>query len=365
MAGLRRSVSSEEIYDALIDDESLAILPQRLASAHGARSALIHWVYTDATADILAHSRYFSDEQLGTYAAQFAALDPWIEASSQRQTANVAMNLEELVPVLTFTRTTFYNDYVRAMGDDTCRCMGLRIQNEFGSGFVALQRGRSQPGFEADAVAGLQISAAHLRRMLSLRGRLASAERRHAGTAAMLDALGQAAILVTSTGRVVHCNDAGAELLNSPGAMVLARDVLCALNPSADRRFKNAVALAAAPADAQATAVNIPRRSGGFLALSLAPILVEGRRYVLILANDPGRQDTSLSLRLRELYHLSSTEAQLAVMLGNGKSLAAIAEERGVALSTVQTQIKTILAKLDVGRQADIVGIVQSLPRLR
>lgn len=365
MAKRIEAVAAEEIYDALVDDESLAALPQRLAAAYGARSSLIHWVYADGTADIIAHSRYFSDEQLATYAVQFAAEDPWIEASARAQTANIAMDLEELVPVASFTRTSFYNDYVREMGDDTCRCMGLRIENSFGSGFVALQRGRSEPGFDPENVSALQGSAPHLRRMLSLRGRLCTLQRQQAGTAAMLDALGQAAILVTSKGAIIHLNAAAAELLNSSAGLVDTGGVLCAASPSVDGRLKNAIARASAPAEMAATALNIPRRRGGQLALSLTPILLEGRRHVLILARDDGWKDASLETRLRDLYRLSATEARLAVMLANGADLATIAEERGVALGTIRVQVKAIMAKLDCGRQASIVSLVKNLPPLR
>jgi len=141
---LRKLIAVEQIYDAAFDDEALQGLAVDLATTLGARSALIHWIHDDGAAQVLAHSGYFTDDQLALYGREFAAIDPWVGATAAPEHANRVSDLEALVPTKVFTATDFYNDYVRTMGDDTARCVGVRLQNGHGSGFIALQRGLSE-----------------------------------------------------------------------------------------------------------------------------------------------------------------------------------------------------------------------------
>ena len=55
-------LSQDLIYEAILDDEAFAELPQALASAAGGRSALLHWRHIHGGDEVLVHSRYFSDD---------------------------------------------------------------------------------------------------------------------------------------------------------------------------------------------------------------------------------------------------------------------------------------------------------------
>jgi DNA-binding CsgD family transcriptional regulator len=52
------------------------------------------------------------------------------------------------------------------------------------------------------------------------------------------------------------------------------------------------------------------------------------------------------------------------MMLAEGSDPAEIADLRGVAIGTVRHQIKSIAAKMECRRQADIVRLVTTLPAL-
>ena len=173
-----KELAVDQIYDAAFDDESLQELAVDLGSELGARSSLIHWIHSDGSTDVLAHSGYFNDEQLGLYAQQFAARDPWVAAVAGFPFSNQVHDLESLVPTAAFTASDFYNDYIRAIGDDTGRCLGVRLQSRHGSGFIALQRGLRQSRFDTGNVAKLQQYSGHLLRMLAIRGKLLAAQRR-------------------------------------------------------------------------------------------------------------------------------------------------------------------------------------------
>jgi DNA-binding CsgD family transcriptional regulator len=363
---LRKVIAVEQIYDAAFDDEALRGLAVDLAATLDARSALIHWIHEDGSADVLAHSGYFSDEQLALYGREFAAIDPWVGATAAPERANRVIDLESLVPVTVFAASDFYNEYVRSMGDDTGRCIGVRLQNGHGSGFIALQRGISQPGFEPTTVARLQHYSGHLMRMLAMRGRLITAERNSSELDAMVAALGQPAILVDAAVRVKQANRAAEWLLRSDRCLEQRSGMLRVHDRNAERALQTAVLSAVNDANSGVGAVALSGSAGRRLDLSITGVGgATGIRLALILISDPLASDDTRVRRLRELYGLSAGEACLAVMLAEGLTPSDIAEQRRVAIGTVRVQIKQIAFKLGCHRQSEIVRVVSSLPLLR
>ena len=65
----------------------------------------------------------------------------------------------------------------QADGDDTFHALGATMLNARGSGTLGLHRGRGQGDFGADNCKQLDTVVIHLRRMLSMRSKLAAANR--------------------------------------------------------------------------------------------------------------------------------------------------------------------------------------------
>lgn len=358
-------VAVEEIYDAAFDDDSFAQLASKLAESFGARSVLMHWIHRDGATDILTHSGYFTDDQLGLYARDFAQLDPWVEASARAQSANFAQNLEELVPLPQFLGSTFYNEYVRGIGDDTCRCLGVRLQSEFGSGYIALQRGLKQEAFDDPAVSQLGRSFPAVSRLLSLRGMFAATRHRERTLTAALDAMGHPVWLVDQTLRLHHANAAAEGILAEGHALRLQGGRLTAAADTGAALLQSAVGRALAPSGAEASAVALAWDTGRQLHLSVTPIAPGGgTRLAMLIAAQPVTGDASREGRLRTFFRLSRAEAELAVLLAEGNSPAEIAVRRGVSLATVRVQLKSIAGKLGCNRQSEVVRMVASLPVL-
>lgn len=64
---------------------------------------------------------------------------------------------------------------------------------------------------------------------------------------------------------------------------------------------------------------------------------------------------------LGSAYRLTAAETEIALRLAQGESALQIAQSRGVSIGTVRSQIKTILSKLGVSRQAELVARVARL----
>lgn len=72
-----------------------------------------------------------------------------------------------------------------------------------------------------------------------------------------------------------------------------------------------------------------------------------------------GRSTRRLSeASLRSRFHLTPAEAQIALGIAGGETLAAIAKARGASVSTARTQLKCVFAKTGTHRQAELVALL-------
>jgi DNA-binding CsgD family transcriptional regulator len=61
---------------------------------------------------------------------------------------------------------------------------------------------------------------------------------------------------------------------------------------------------------------------------------------------------------LHQLFGLTAAETRIAIELVRGRGIKEIAAALHVAEGTIRTQLKSILAKTDTHRQADLVGLL-------
>jgi DNA-binding NarL/FixJ family response regulator len=58
---------------------------------------------------------------------------------------------------------------------------------------------------------------------------------------------------------------------------------------------------------------------------------------------------------LKEVYNLTTSEAQLALALTNGLSLQKYADSKSASIQTVRSQLKNVFNKVQVNSQTDLV----------
>lgn len=81
------------------------------------------------------------------------------------------------------------------------------------------------------------------------------------------------------------------------------------------------------------------------------------RRALLILCDPEHRSEPSQDL-LMQAFEFTSAEARVARQLACGESLEEIAQQHGVALGTVRSQVKAIFAKAGTRRQVELVALL-------
>jgi CheY-like chemotaxis protein/DNA-binding CsgD family transcriptional regulator len=83
-------------------------------------------------------------------------------------------------------------------------------------------------------------------------------------------------------------------------------------------------------------------------------------RVTILLPGLPGAQPAMPGI-LQGLFDLTPAERLLATEIGAGANLADVAKSRGVTLSTVRCQLKSVFGKMGVTRQSDLVRALLTL----
>ena len=119
--------------------------------------------------------------------------------------------------------------------------------------------------------------------------------------------------------------------------------------------------------DPAGTPLRLRGTSGGEVHAFVVPVPagthhIEKAVVAMMFVADPESTLPNFPEKLRQIYHLSPTEAQLAEALVNGRSLKQFAVERGTSLNTVRTQLRSLAAKVGAKRQVDVVRCILTGP---
>lgn len=355
-------VRTEEIYEAATDQGQFERLSARFAEGLGARSGVIHWRDASQDEEEISYSGYFSASQMAVFGEHFANEDVWSGAIKAACTSNRTWNCGELVSPRAYEGSRIYNEWIRPMGDDTFHCLGgvLRmgaIVAEFG-----FHRGRGQAAFDAADVRALDGHLDHLRQLITIRHRIRAGARAQASLAAVQDALAYGIFTMTTDGRIVHHNQGAEAILQRGDGLVVRAGRLHAVS-SLDEKALAAALERAGSSHAPAGALLIPRKGGGHYEMSLVSSWVGTRRQIDAFVHDRDCRDATLPGRLRTLFHLTATEAEVAVAL-EAMSVSEIAAVRGTTVETIRSQVKSVSGKLGCSRQSEIVAVICNLPKL-
>ena len=180
----------------------------------------------------------------------------------------------------------------------------------------------------------------------------------------LLDRISCGAVLLDHDARVAGFNDTAQahlqELCGGHGQPTegggWARDLLRQLEQSA--AFRRGLPVPTRP---------VPKRKGRPLVAymwSFPWSEDDGPKPVLILIDLDRRSEPGEAL-LRQLFGLTGAEAKLAARMAGGRSLEDLAGELGVTMGTARAQLRSIFAKTQTNRQAELVALLNRAGLLR
>ena len=358
----RRIISN--IYDAALMPDLWPAALQSIMDAVGAVGAgYCVWNRQTGRAEQLSLLGPLVDTG-AQYVSYYQALDPHL-AMVEAAPPGSWVRLSESLPRTVLRSSEWYNDFLLKAGIDDA--ISVRL---FDSGSRSVMFGMSlkldQAPLGAADIAALQELLGPLGKAARLHTELLSLGWRSSVALQALDQLAAGVVVTDGAGRVIELNQLAERIVRSDDGLMIRNGRLDALGVSERETLAKLIAAAAAPDGAAMGRMRVGRR-GGRLAylLTVAPLGAEltvyERPLAMILVADPDELSPSES-DLAQLFDLSPAESRLAAALMTGKKLSEIAIASGVRITTLRTQLSSILHKVGVDRQADLVRVLSTIP---
>ena len=204
----------------------------------------------------------------------------------------------------------------------------------------------------------------------AVRMQQAMARRGAAMTVDAFDAIGVAAFLIDRHGAVAALSAAAEAIVGEGGALRLRRGRLGATRRDADAPMQAALAQALNGTAMQQHWIAAAGDGEGGSGLLCEMFRLPRREWdfgfdprVLVVARRAADIPMMRIAPLRAALGLTGAEAAIALRLANGEAREEIAATRGTSAQTLGTQIKSILRKSDVAREAELTALVNRLLR--
>ena len=179
------------------------------------------------------------------------------------------------------------------------------------------------------------------------------------------------AFLCGRNGDVQALTTSAEEILRGEHGLSLRNRFLHAFQDDDDKALNDAIVKAARgliqPGAPTITTVTVRGADGAapivLDVMSLPSLALEfsSAPRVVVVARGSRGDDARRAAMLQGVYGFTSAETDIALQLARGLSTEAIAQQRKVAVGTVRAQIKSVLAKLGVSRQVELVARLNEL----
>lgn len=292
--------------------------------------------------------------------------NPWQRAMPAVPTGSVT-TLERLVPSDELLRTDFYQDHIRPLGV-LHGLVGMLDRKGAQASTLCAWREARAPVFEDGETQLVRILLPHLRRAVRIADALRRGDETLRAVQGALDRLDLGVLVCDPEGRVLAKNELGEALLRRGDALQLRGGALRARTPAATRTLKARLAEASGTGHRipRAGAVVLAREDASAVHLLATPLaqasLPSGLRpagataALFVRPPEPWRP---LDRRvLRQLYGLTPTEARVAALLAEGRTLRQVAEALEVRITTARAHLGAVFDKTGTRRQAELVRLL-------
>jgi len=310
----------------------------------------------------------FFDLQVGAdYANYYIAIDP------RRDILRDTIVHEWLCCHHTFNqnfvgRNEFYQDFFIQVGARYAM-VALVDDNEDYQSIIGVSRAVGQQPFDHAEQLAAQRFSGHLQRALRLQKHTQSLHTKAELGARAIDAMALSMLIVDGKGDILYLNSGAERLLNSRGSGLTCKTGrLFTTHPPNKNRLAALIAAATGyPAVGGAMFLGGEEtRQVIVTPLPAASSFAQDWQtpLALVLVIEAGKNLTTLQL-LGKLYDLSPAELRVASALLAGKSPEKYAQEAGVTLNTVRSQLKNLFRKTGTCRQSELVAVLSRVPRLQ
>ena len=362
------------LHEAALDDALWPVASGRIDEACGLRGNALVMARGQSQVDLdilfarICHHGDRDEDWERTYFGDYYPLDERVPRLTQLRDSDL-VRIGDLYTEHERKSSATYNEPLARAGYQNG--LNVRLDGPQGASiYWVLADSTRRGGWGSRQIKVIESLLPHLRHFLQVRHALGGAQALSDTLSGLLDDSRLGVIQLDRRGRVIEANDCARRLLRRGHGLFERGGNLHARALADDTRLQGLVADA------------LPRfgrqGSGGGVTVSRWPSRLRqavhalpvtcrekdfgiGRVAVLVLVVEPGspvRLDAEL---VASVLGLTKTESQVAVALATGKTVSAIAKERGQKVSTTRYHVKEIHAKLGLSRQPDLIRLLLTL----
>jgi DNA-binding CsgD family transcriptional regulator len=355
------------IFDAALDERLVPAALQAVAEYVGVAGAA-YLIVNRLTSQVSSATRWgFSTNcDVRDYLTHYGKIDPFRPVQEAAATGSLA-RLTESIPQRVLRHDEWYNDYLLKRGVRDVLDTKL---HESPTHMVIIGLHCAVDSADPDPwdLGAVQALIPSLCKAASLHLGLIDIGYRSAIMRGGLDHVAAGVMFADKDGRIIETNHAAERILRLGDGLTFRNGKICARRSF--ETTKLAELIAQATADRPSAGCLLVGRDGGRPAyvVRVAPVGPDLAEHVppmaMILVSAPDENRISEG-ELAELYGLSPAESRLAVALAFGKRLSELVGEFGVQITTLRTQLSSILKKCEVERQSDLVRLISNIPVVR
>ncbi len=356
---------ADEFYNAAVDSSRWHGALERLAAATGSRTGELITIGRDAIVPI----NLMTNMDPGIHAAAAEcrigdpAVNPRVRAGMTSPVLKVMAECDFLTPDEHAVHP-HYNEFARPWDIPYICLATLESQKDLLIG-LAVCRSEREGHINDEQRRVFASLAPHVRAavklQIALEGNGAKVVR------GALETLSIPAFVCGRTGAVQAITTSAEEILRREQGLLLRNQFLRAFRDDEDRALSDSIqkaarglALPGAPVMSTIVVHGSDEANAPIVldVMSLPSIALEftSAPRVVVVARGSRGADTRKAQLLQGVYGFTAAETDIALQLARGQSTEIIAQQRRVAVGTVRAQIKSMLAKLGVRRQMELVA---------
>ena len=354
----------EAIYESALDPCLWPNALSLLGSVVGAHSGCISAPTYEAELGLVESGFAWGVdlERADHFARNCGELDPWSKAIAAKGLHVPGQSVvgSDLCDERALKHGPWWEGYFKPFGNGDLLAMFCRPPPGSSAlvASLALHRGPGEAPFTHHDALSLEALRPDIERAMRASLALASAKRQLGLARETLDALSAGVFLVDVNGAVIEANAAGERLLACGAPVKLSQGALAMADAAHDDLLRALIAQAAKCGRGGEAIVADDVR--GRFAVTVTPLSrarFDVPRALVMVANTLSHVAEGAE-PLRHRFGLTQAEIEIAALLAQGRSVAAISAARGVARETTRGQLKSLFDKLGVRSQVAAAALI-------
>ena len=304
------------------------------------------------------------------YAAHYAAIDPRRQLALERHVPGELLLCHEHFDKRFVSQNEFFQDYLLPIG----------IHHMLGTTLVkdsthlvqfAFHRYVGHAHFSEREIVLARRLMPHLQRALQIMIRAQRSQSESVFNQAAAKATPFAMFALSSLGEILHANFLGERLLRSGSCVRQLAGRLTTNDPNRNAELR--AALQQVMANGRPINLNLGGRGDAehcCLTVMRLPSagdldIISSKAAMLCIVTENSGYRIATARQLIDLFNLSPAEARLARAMAQGESLDEYAAHQGLKRTTVKSQLKNALSKMELDNQKSLIRMILRLPAVR